>query len=64
MENNDKYYKSIDKNQGFCLWLTGLSGAGKTTLAQAVSDELNHHNITTSLLDGDVVREHLSKGLG
>lgn len=64
MKDCDTLYKNIEKTQGFCLWMTGLSGAGKTTLAQAIAEELNDHNITTSLLDGDVVREHLSKGLG
>ena len=64
MKSHESYYHNIDKVQGFCLWLTGLSGSGKTTIAQSVVRELNSHNIMTSLLDGDIVREHLSKGLG
>lgn len=50
--------------QGFCLWFTGLSGAGKSTVAQAVESRLNESGRTTTLLDGDVIRTHLSKGLG
>jgi adenylylsulfate kinase len=49
---------------GFTLWFTGLSGAGKSTIAELVGAELekNEHNV--EYLDGDVVRTHLSKGLG
>lgn len=64
MKSHESCYYNIDKSQGFCLWLTGLSGAGKTTIAQSVTKELSSHSITTSLLDGDIVREHLSKELG
>jgi adenylyl-sulfate kinase len=49
---------------GFCLWFTGLSGAGKSTIAQVVIDELRARGHRVELLDGDEVREHLSKGLG
>jgi adenylyl-sulfate kinase len=49
---------------GFTLWLTGLSGAGKSTIASAVALKLRAHNIPVEILDGDEVREHLSKGLG
>ncbi|WP_293910872.1 adenylyl-sulfate kinase, partial [Deinococcus sp.] len=50
--------------QGRVLWLTGLSGAGKSTLASALYQELLEAGIKTELLDGDAVRENLSKGLG
>ncbi len=51
-------------SQGAILWLTGLSGAGKTTIAKGVAQELRTRNCRVELLDGDVVRTHLSKGLG
>ncbi|HEX8719447.1 MAG TPA: bifunctional sulfate adenylyltransferase/adenylylsulfate kinase [Pyrinomonadaceae bacterium] len=50
--------------QGFCLWLTGLSGAGKSTTADIVTVKLLEHGRQVTVLDGDVVRTHLSKGLG
>jgi adenylyl-sulfate kinase len=49
---------------GFVLWLTGLSGAGKSTVASLVAAELEESGALVERLDGDVVREHLSKGLG
>ncbi|NLN20239.1 MAG: adenylyl-sulfate kinase [Firmicutes bacterium] len=49
---------------GFTLWFTGLSGAGKSTVASVVYEELQHRGIPVELLDGDEVRTHLSKGLG
>jgi len=51
-------------SQGFVLWFTGLSGAGKTTIANIVDPELERRGFVTDHLDGDVVRTHLSKGLG
>lgn len=51
-------------SSGFTLWFTGLSGAGKSTLAGRVSDELTRRGLLVEQLDGDVVRTHLSKGLG
>jgi sulfate adenylyltransferase len=50
--------------QGFCLWFTGLSGAGKSTIAEIVAILLMEHGRQVTVLDGDVVRTHLSKGLG
>jgi sulfate adenylyltransferase len=50
--------------QGICVWLTGLSGAGKTAIAEALTDLLLETGRQVTLLDGDVVRTHLSKGLG
>lgn len=52
------------KNQGVTLWLTGLSGSGKTTIAQEVQRELKAHSCLVELLDGDMMRTHLSKELG
>jgi sulfate adenylyltransferase len=50
--------------QGFCLWFTGLSGAGKTTTANILTVKLLEHGRQVTLLDGDVVRTNLSQGLG
>jgi sulfate adenylyltransferase len=50
--------------QGFCIWFTGLSGAGKSTIADIVGVLLMEHGRQVTFLDGDVVRTHLSKGLG
>ena len=49
---------------GFVLWFTGLSGAGKTTVGSLVARELEAQGLTVEILDGDVVRTHLSRGLG
>jgi len=50
--------------EGFAVWFTGLPAAGKTTLAEALARELRASGRSVELLDGDVVRTHLSKGLG
>ena len=49
---------------GFCVWFTGLSGAGKSTIAEMLFHELRARGMRTEILDGDVVRQNLSKGLG
>ncbi len=49
---------------GFCIWFTGLSGAGKSTIADILAVLLMEQGRQVTLLDGDVVRTHLSKGLG
>lgn len=49
---------------GLTLWLTGLSGSGKSTIATAVAEELRRRGRPVEVLDGDLVRENLSKGLG
>ncbi len=50
--------------QGVCVWFTGLSGSGKSTTADVLTVLLLEHGRQVTLLDGDVVRTHLSKGLG
>src|SRR6185295_818170 len=50
--------------KGFTLWFTGLSGAGKTTISKIVEERLRERGSKVEVLDGDVVRENLSKGLG
>ena len=50
--------------QGVCIWFTGLSGSGKSTTADVLSTLLMQHGRQVTVLDGDVVRTHLSKGLG
>jgi len=49
--------------QGFCIWFTGLSGAGKSTIAKRLITMLQEYGRNPTVLDGDVVRTHLSKGL-
>jgi adenylylsulfate kinase len=58
MENGSRY------GRGFTLWFTGLSGAGKTTIAEIVEHELRERFGKVEVLDGDIVRTNLSKGLG
>ena len=52
------------EQRGFTVWFTGLSGAGKSTLAEMLFHELRRRDDKVELLDGDVVRTNLSKGLG
>lgn len=52
------------QKQGFCIWFTGLSGAGKSTIAEVLIDLLAESGRKVTTLDGDVVRTHLTKGLG
>ena len=51
-------------SQGFTLWFTGLSGAGKTTLTNELVPQLRARGVKIEVLDGDEVRTNLSKGLG
>jgi adenylylsulfate kinase len=51
-------------SKGLILWLTGFSGSGKTTIAKGLERELKERGCLVELLDGDVVRTNLSKGLG
>src|SRR5215218_10406523 len=58
MENGTRF------DRGFTLWFTGLSGAGKTTISEIVEHELRNRFRKIEVLDGDIVRTNLSKGLG
>jgi adenylyl-sulfate kinase len=49
---------------GFVVWLTGLSASGKSTIGRGLADRLEQRGLLVDRLDGDVVRTHLSKGLG
>lgn len=53
----------INKNNGVVVWLTGLSGSGKTTIAIALQKSIISRNINIELLDGDCIRSNLSQGL-
>jgi len=52
------------EHKGFTLWFTGLSGAGKTTLARSLEALLRERGMKVEVLDGDIIRQNLSKGLG
>ena len=52
------------QHRGFTLWFTGLSGAGKSTISEIIEARLRAAGAKVELLDGDIVRTHLSKGLG
>ncbi len=56
--------KGANTERGFVVWFTGLSGAGKSTLAHGLESVLRERGLKVEVLDGDVVRTHLSKGLG
>src|SRR5436853_5529584 len=51
-------------NTGFTIWFTGLSGSGKSTLSEVIEQHLKALGRNVEVLDGDIVRTHLSKGLG
>ena len=55
---------TLVEHPGFVLWFTGLSGAGKTTLGMALESELKARGIRVERLDGDTVRQSLTKDLG
>jgi adenylyl-sulfate kinase len=59
-----RHFGPAPSEGGFTVWFTGLSGSGKSTLAELLVDVLEQRGHRYELLDGDVVRTHLSKGLG
>jgi len=63
LDHKSSDHKSSD-HKGFTLWFTGLSGSGKTTIAGRITERLRALGVGVELLDGDVVRSHLSEGLG
>ena len=56
--------RQANRERGAVIWFTGLSGSGKTTIAHLVEERLVDAGVPVEILDGDVVRENLSKGLG
>lgn len=54
----------VQEQRGVTVWFTGLSGAGKTTISQALEQELRSRGCKLEVLDGDIVRTNLTKGLG
>jgi adenylylsulfate kinase len=56
--------KQANRERGAVIWFTGLSGSGKTTIAHLVEEQLVDAGAPVEILDGDIVRENLSKGLG
>jgi len=54
----------VSDQKGFTVWFTGLSGSGKSTIAEMLCHEFQARGMKTEILDGDVVRQNLSKGLG
>jgi adenylylsulfate kinase len=65
--NDERFFPTLKppiESKGLILWLTGLSSSGKTTVAKGVERELRERSCLVELLDGDVVRTNLSKGLG
>jgi adenylyl-sulfate kinase len=54
----------MSDHKGFTIWMTGLSGSGKSTITDVLVDKFEERGVPLEVLDGDVVRENLSKGLG
>ena len=54
----------MKNHQGFTIWFTGLPSCGKTTIANRVAQILQNRNYHVEQLDGDILRENLSKDLG
>jgi adenylyl-sulfate kinase len=56
--------ETLGEHSGFTVWFTGLSGSGKSTIAEMLYHELKARGMKVEILDGDIVRQNLSKGLG
>ncbi|MDR7518891.1 MAG: adenylyl-sulfate kinase [Armatimonadota bacterium] len=56
--------RDLGRRQGCVVWLTGLPGSGKTTIARALADDLRRDGVPVEVLDGDEIRAHLSPELG
>ena len=56
--------RTLKNHKGFTLWFTGLSGSGKTTIAKIIEKELRDRGVKVERLDGDIVRESLTRDLG
>lgn len=63
LPDEDRNQQPIRDRQGFCIWFTGLPSSGKSTVAEALLGMLMEYGRQVTVLDGDVVRTHLSKGL-
>lgn len=63
-EMTNQEIKTSDNQKGFVLWMTGLSGAGKTTIALILEEEMRQRGVKVERLDGDIVRESLTRDLG
>jgi adenylylsulfate kinase len=61
---NNQESVAVNEVRGVTVWFTGLSGAGKSTISEGVHRELKARSTRVELLDGDLVRQNLSKGLG
>ncbi len=64
MHESSEDAKPVRLNGAFCVWLMGLSASGKTTLARLLAEALQQRGFTVEILDGDIVRNTLTKGLG
>jgi adenylylsulfate kinase len=64
MEKERKKRNNVMSDTGFTIWLTGLSGAGKSTISKEFERRLNAVGRNVEIMDGDVIRTNLSKGLG
>ncbi|MHA1680831.1 MAG: adenylyl-sulfate kinase [Promethearchaeota archaeon] len=64
MKNKDRQVMTRNGQEGFTLWFTGLSGAGKSTIADALAPILKEKGLKVERLDGDIVRKSLTKDLG
>ncbi|WP_269634919.1 adenylyl-sulfate kinase [Rubidibacter lacunae] len=62
--NLEKETETVAQQRGGALWFTGLSGSGKSTIARSLAQKLRGGGARFELLDGDVVRQNLTKGLG